>query len=85
MSVRIRALEADDQPDLEQLLQRVAVFEPHEIKVAMELVTSALGTSGDYSIYVAEEMADRRRGSVPGPPLSGPLEGADRGFRLSGS
>jgi len=66
MSVRIRALEADDQPDLEQLLQRVAVFEPHEIKVAMELVTSALGTSGDYSIYVAEEMADRRRGSVVG-------------------
>ena len=55
MDVRIRDLRAGDQTSLEQLLRRVEVFEPHEIRVAMELVAGALGTSGDYLIYVAEE------------------------------
>lgn len=54
MEIRIRDLRIEDQRPLEQLLDRVEVFEPHEIRVAMELVASALGTSGDYLIYVAE-------------------------------
>ena len=65
MDVQIRDLKLDDQAPLERLLRRVDVFEPHEIRVAMELVTSALGTSGDYLIYVAEEVRS--------------YEGADRG------
>lgn len=64
--MHIRTLEARDERPLEQLLRRVAVFEPHEIKVAMELVTSALGTSGDYAIYVAEERDDQARRSIVG-------------------
>src|SRR5262245_17756660 len=59
MRVRIRDLRATDRASLEQLLRRVEVFEPHEIRVAMELVTSALGTTGDYLIYIAEETGRR--------------------------
>jgi ribosomal protein S18 acetylase RimI-like enzyme len=55
MEIRIRDLRMEDRRPLERLLDRVQVFEPHEIRVAMELVASALGTSGDYLIYVAEE------------------------------
>ena len=69
MDVRIRDLRADDRTSLERLLRRVAVFEPHEIVVAMELVAGALGTSGDYLIYVAEEAEGRERsdrGSIVG-------------------
>jgi ribosomal protein S18 acetylase RimI-like enzyme len=55
MEIQIRDLRTEDRAPLEQLLGRVEVFEPHEIRVAMELVASALGTSGDYLIYVAEE------------------------------
>ena len=56
----------EDRRPLEQLLDRVEVFEPHEIRVAMELVASALGTSGDYLIYVAEEMGEPNRGPIIG-------------------
>lgn len=70
MDVQIRDLRVDDQAPLEQLLRRVAVFEPHEIRVAMELVAGALGTSGDYSIYIAEDPGGDRataaRGSIVG-------------------
>jgi ribosomal protein S18 acetylase RimI-like enzyme len=66
MNVHIRTLEARDQRPLEDLLRRVAVFEPHEIKVAMELVTSALGPSGDYAIYVAEEKTVEAMRSIVG-------------------
>lgn len=66
MNVHIRTVESRDQRPLEALLHRVAVFEPHEVKVAMELVTSALGTSGDYAIYVAEERDGQARGSIAG-------------------
>ena len=69
MDVQIRDLKLDDQAPLERLLRRVDVFEPHEIRVAMELVTSALGTSGDYLIHVAEEVRSYEgpdRGSIVG-------------------
>jgi ribosomal protein S18 acetylase RimI-like enzyme len=56
MEVRIRDLRVEDRVPLERLLGKVAVFEPHEIRVAMELVASALGTSGDYLVYVAEDV-----------------------------
>jgi len=56
MVVQIRDLKHDDQAALERLLGTLDIFEPHEIRVAMELVVSALGTSGDYLIYVAEEV-----------------------------
>ena len=46
MQVRIRDLRVEDRVPLERLLGKVAVFEPHEIRVAMELVASALGTAG---------------------------------------
>ena len=59
MEIRIRDLRTEDRAPLQQLLARVEVFEPHEIRVAMELVASALGTSGDYLIYVAEEAGER--------------------------
>jgi ribosomal protein S18 acetylase RimI-like enzyme len=58
--IRIRDLRVGDQKPLERLLQRVEVFEPHEIRVAMELVAGALGPSGDYLIYVAEDADDDR-------------------------
>src|SRR5262249_19325227 len=67
MELRIRALKAGDRSPLEHLLDRVEVFEPHEVRVAMELVDSALGPSGDYFIYVAEAMA----GHPPQPALVG--------------
>jgi ribosomal protein S18 acetylase RimI-like enzyme len=54
MQVRIRDLRVGDVAALERLLRRVAIFERHEVRVAMELITSALGPSGDYFIYVAE-------------------------------
>jgi len=69
MDVRIRDLRFDDRSSLERLLRRVAVFEPHEIRVAMELVAGAMDTSGDYLIYVAEEAGGRDRsdrGSIVG-------------------
>ena len=69
MEVRIRDLKAADQAPLEGLLHRVGVFEPHEIRVAMELIASALGPGGDYLIYVAEEahrLADRSPTSIVG-------------------
>jgi len=69
MDIEIRDLRYDDRAPLEQLLARVEVFEPHEIRVAMELVASALGTSGDYLIYVAEEAGQSTlggRGSIIG-------------------
>jgi ribosomal protein S18 acetylase RimI-like enzyme len=69
MDVRIRDLRFDDRSSLERLLRRVAVFEPHEIRVAMELVAGAMDTSGDYLIYVAEEATGRDRsdrGSIVG-------------------
>jgi ribosomal protein S18 acetylase RimI-like enzyme len=67
MDIRIRDLRGEDQATLERLLRRVDMFEAHEIRVAMELVASALGTSGDYLIYVAEETRlDDRDESVVG-------------------
>jgi ribosomal protein S18 acetylase RimI-like enzyme len=68
-SIRIRDLEVDDQAPLERLLRRVEVFEPHEIRVAMELIAGALGTSGDYLIYVAEDKGDR--GALHGGAILG--------------
>jgi ribosomal protein S18 acetylase RimI-like enzyme len=69
MEIRIRDLRMEDRRPLEQLLDRVDVFEPHEIRVAMELVASALGTSGDYLIYVAEDTSEPNhsgRGTIIG-------------------
>jgi ribosomal protein S18 acetylase RimI-like enzyme len=69
MAIRIRDLRIEDRAPLAQLLDRVEVFEPHEIRVAMELVASALGTSGDYLIYVAEDIDEPNhsgRGTIIG-------------------
>ena len=53
--MRIRALETDDRQPLLDLLQQVAIFEPHEIAVADELIESRLSGSDDYVIDVAED------------------------------
>jgi ribosomal protein S18 acetylase RimI-like enzyme len=55
--LHIRALGADDPRPLAQLLRRVAIFEPHEIAVAEELIALALGGSRDYLVHVAEDTA----------------------------
>jgi ribosomal protein S18 acetylase RimI-like enzyme len=60
--VRIRDITADDSAPIERLLRRVTIFEPHEVRVANELVAEALGGSRDYLIYVAEETGSQPAG-----------------------
>lgn len=56
--LQIRDLTAGDGSALEDLLRRVQIFEPHEISVAEELITLALGGSRDYLIHIAEDSAN---------------------------
>jgi ribosomal protein S18 acetylase RimI-like enzyme len=56
-SLRIRDLRTTDAEALPALLRRVAVFEPHEIDVAEELIRQALAGSRDYLVHVAEAVA----------------------------
>jgi ribosomal protein S18 acetylase RimI-like enzyme len=55
MSVRIRAIASSDETAIRTLLGRIAIFEPHEIRVAEELVAESLAGSPDYVIHVAED------------------------------
>ena len=55
--MRIRNITADDRGPLHELLQHESVFEPHEIRVAEELIDEHLAGSADYLIHVAEEAA----------------------------
>jgi ribosomal protein S18 acetylase RimI-like enzyme len=55
--MRIRNITADDRVPLHELLNDESVFEPHEIRVAEELIDEHLGGSADYLIHVAEETA----------------------------
>ena len=55
MSVRIRPIESSDETAIRALLGRIAIFEPHEIRVAEELVAESLAGSPDYVIHVAED------------------------------
>jgi ribosomal protein S18 acetylase RimI-like enzyme len=60
MSIPIRALRSGDIEPLHDLLRRVAVFEPHEIGVAEELLSEALSGSPDYLVSVAEDTTTKR-------------------------
>src|SRR5439155_4051803 len=63
---RIRDVRSEDTSALFGLLRDVAVFEPHEIRVAEELIEQAVAGSRDYLVHVAEAMngADRVIGYV---------------------
>ena len=53
--MRIRDVTSGDRAALCGLLRRVNIFEPHEIRVAEELIDQRLAGSTDYLIYVADE------------------------------
>jgi ribosomal protein S18 acetylase RimI-like enzyme len=55
MNTRIRPIQPADAQEIQVLLRRVSVFEPHEVAVAEELVAESLNGSSDYVINVAEE------------------------------
>ena len=55
MSVRIRPIASSDETAIRALLGRIAIFEPHEIRVAEELIAESLAGSPDYVIHVAED------------------------------
>jgi ribosomal protein S18 acetylase RimI-like enzyme len=57
--MRIRQLTSDDKQALNALLRRVSLFEPHDIRVAEELIDEHLSGNPDYLIAIAEEEADR--------------------------
>src|SRR5436190_18869799 len=44
---------AGDEAALRRVLRNAAIFESYEIQVAEELITEALGGSGEYLIHVA--------------------------------
>jgi ribosomal protein S18 acetylase RimI-like enzyme len=50
----IRPITTADKDAVHNLLGRVAIFEPHEVQVAMELIGESLAGSPDYVIHVAE-------------------------------
>lgn len=50
----IRPITPADKDAVHNLLGRVAIFEPHEVQVAMELIGESLAGSPDYVIHVAE-------------------------------
>ena len=55
--MRIRNVTADDRPALLALLGHVDNFEPHEIRVAEEVIDEYLSGSTDYLIHLAEDEA----------------------------
>jgi ribosomal protein S18 acetylase RimI-like enzyme len=59
--MRIRQLMSGDRAALLALLRHVDIFEPHEIRVAEELIDERLAGGADYLIYVAEEEAEAGR------------------------
>ena len=63
--MRIRDVTSGDRAPLQALLRRVQVFEPHEIRVAEELIEERLAGGTDYLIHVAEEEADADRAGTP--------------------
>ena len=56
--MRIRNVESGDRAALHALLRQVNIFEPHEIRVAEELIEERLAGSTDYLIDVAEDEGD---------------------------
>lgn len=67
--MRIRNLASADRAALHALLRHVNTFEPHEIRVAEELIDHRLGGGTDYLIYIAEE--DDGDGAAGGTRLLG--------------
>src|SRR5262245_32875900 len=59
--MQIRDIVATDRSTLHALLHEVDHFEPHEIRVAEELIAERLAGSADYQIFVAEEETDDGR------------------------
>jgi ribosomal protein S18 acetylase RimI-like enzyme len=55
MDIYLRPVRPSDIDAIHALLRRVSVFEPHEIRVAEELLEEALSGSQDYVIHIAEE------------------------------
>lgn len=66
--MRIRNVTSGDRAALRELLRRITIFEPQEIRVAEELIDERLAGSPDYLIYVAEEetAGDRADGRLAG-------------------
>lgn len=65
--MRIRNVTSGDRSSLQALLRHVNIFEPHEVRVAEEVIDERLAGSADYLIYVAEEAdADRAETQVLG-------------------
>jgi ribosomal protein S18 acetylase RimI-like enzyme len=65
MSVSIRPITRSDEKALRGLLGQIAIFEPHEVQVAQELVAESLAGSPDYVIHVAED-SDTSTGDASG-------------------
>ena len=55
--IAIRPLEARDRPEVERIVSGVAVFSPHEVEIALELIDEWLdeGETSGYLTYVLEE------------------------------
>lgn len=70
MNVRIRPITSADQETLRDLLGRIDAFEPHDLKVAEELVAESLAGNPDYVIDVAEG-SDRPAGDGTVAPIVG--------------
>lgn len=70
VNLQICDLTPKDRPSLLELLRDVAIFEPHEIRVAAELIAETLGGSRDYLIHVA-----RGAGASPASPGRGQVVG----------
>jgi ribosomal protein S18 acetylase RimI-like enzyme len=58
MNIYIRPVRSADIDGIRALLRRVSVFEPHEIRVAEEVLEAALSGSPDYVVHVAEEESE---------------------------
>jgi len=59
--MRIRNVKSNDRAPLHALLAQVKLFEPHEVRVAEELIEARLAGSTDYLIYIAEEETEADR------------------------
>ena len=62
--MRIRNVKSGDRAALHALVRHVNIFEPHEIRVAEELIEERLAGSADYLIYIAEEEAEAEAAAV---------------------
>jgi ribosomal protein S18 acetylase RimI-like enzyme len=67
--MRIRNLASADKAAIHALLRHVNIFEPHEVRVAEELIDQRLAGGTDYLIYIAEE--DDGDASLAAPRLMG--------------